>query len=45
MNKVLKIKKKKGSIESAVEASSLNFKNIERHRRLHLLKQNNGVGQ
>jgi len=29
MNKVLKIKKKKGSIESAVEASSLNFKNVE----------------
>ena len=29
MNKVLKIKKKKGSIESVVEASSLNFKNVE----------------
>ena len=29
MNKVLKIKKEKGSIEAVVEASSLNFKNIE----------------
>jgi len=29
MNKVLKIKKEKGSIESVVEASSLNFKNVE----------------
>ena len=29
MNKVLKIKKEKGSIESVVEASSLNFKNTE----------------
>ena len=29
MNKVLKIKKEKRSIESVVEASSLNFKNVE----------------
>ena len=29
MNKVLKIKKEKGSIESVVEESSLNFKNTE----------------
>ena len=29
MNKVLKIKKEKGSIESVVEKSSLNFKNTE----------------
>tara|TARA_B110000014_G_scaffold120543_1_gene82832 strand:+ start:136 stop:252 length:117 start_codon:yes stop_codon:yes gene_type:complete len=29
MNKVLKIKKEKGSIESVVEESSLDFKNIE----------------
>ena len=29
MNKVLKIKKKKGSIESVVKESTLNFKNTE----------------
>lgn len=29
MNKVLKIKREKGSIESVVEESSLDFKNIE----------------
>ena len=29
MNKVVKIKKEKGSIESVAEASSLNFKNVE----------------
>jgi len=29
MNKVLKIKKENGSIESVVEGSTLNFKNVE----------------